>query len=200
MLHCSPMQHWYSSALGSWGIYWESGLFSIAHLSKCKLLCWDTTMFYCFFPINSHHFSAVCIFHAFFLLPWLWHILYIFYLFYTFQFLHLLYFSFYFSNFSRHKTTTFPNDSCVSLVSRSETTIIVDGASYQGHTVDDTPVVPGAAPVATFDQDRWKVGISGTWCQFLSENGDVVRCSGIWEDFRGMSGSFGGIWDVSWFR
>ncbi|CAK9092185.1 unnamed protein product [Durusdinium trenchii] len=31
---------------------------------------------------------------------------------------------------------------------------ILDGASFEGHTVDGTPVEPGAAPVATFDQDR----------------------------------------------
>jgi len=37
---------------------------------------------------------------------------------------------------------------------RSETQIIVDGASYHGHTVDGTAVEPGAAPVVTFDQER----------------------------------------------
>ena len=48
------------------------------------------------------------------------------------------------------------------LSARSETQIIVDGASYHGHTVDGTAVEPGAAPVVTFDQERsdmlgWKM-------------------------------------------
>ncbi|CAE6914925.1 petA [Symbiodinium natans] len=38
--------------------------------------------------------------------------------------------------------------------SRNPVQLLVDSASYPGHTVDDATVEPGAAPVLTFDQDR----------------------------------------------
>jgi len=38
--------------------------------------------------------------------------------------------------------------------SRHPVQLLVDSASYPGHTVDDAAVEPGAAPVLTFDQDR----------------------------------------------